>query len=102
MNEFTAKNPHTEINRIFSEARKTPAYKSELMLIEFWEAVISAMNDRKMSMSQLSKKSGIPVKRLGKWKSDGEGMTLADAGKILSAVGLTIYIVSKNDRIEKN
>jgi transcriptional regulator with XRE-family HTH domain len=81
------------IEKIFEEARKSPVYKAELMSLQFWRVVLDVMASKKMTLSQLARKSGVSMRRLKLWLNDSSTMTLEEMGKVTAALDIELNVV---------
>ena len=89
----TMKHNNKSFEEILEEASKSPVYKAEMMSLQIWREILDAMAKKKMTIGQLAKKSGVPVKLLKEWMNCSDTMTICEIGKLMAALELKLHVV---------
>ncbi len=87
------KKPSKSFKEMFEQARKSPDYHKQYAILEFTEAVIRIMKEKKITFKKLSQKTNVQAYYLKKMMEGHEGyFTLDFMVKIAMALGCRLEI----------
>lgn len=73
-----------------------PAFADRKFVNDILRAVLQALNERNMTISELARRSGTSRPSLSRWLSGKQGLDIADAVAVLAALNLEITITRKS------
>jgi hypothetical protein len=88
-------------DKMFKEARKTAAYKEEMMLSLFSDVVYEAMSNRKIDKAQLAHMTNIPYPKIVSVIEENSFFTIQELSKVAEVLKCTFNLSVSYDKENK-